>query len=256
MDFEKQRRNQNSSISHVAVATILACLLAASVGGCSTSRALTSGGWRGLRNSGGTCESCRSGKSLLPTCQAPGAVVVGATVEPLQPSPPSESSAAPGDISEPSAASETSPINVPEVPVVPPGPDAIGPAALVEVPIAHNPEPAASLEDLNRCQSQMAELNSRFSTLEETHLKSQQALVQLLAEQRRLKLDNERLKQELELNHRQDIESLDSLSKIIEEVVAAPSQPSSASPDPRQNVPNGSEAIPVTPLPAVEKALK
>jgi len=119
-------------------------------------------------------------------------------------------------------------------------------------PLIQNPEPTASLDDLNRCQNQMAELNTRFSSLEDTHQKSQHALVLLLAEQRRLKLDNERLKRDLELNHQQDIESLDSLSQIIEDVVSAPAAVTREKPTSAGSDSTSTEAIQATPLPAVE----
>ena len=149
----------------------------------------------------------------------------------------------------------------PQVPIIPAIPEASAPvaSALETLPVAphiQNPEPTASLDDLNRCQNQMAELNTRFSSLEDTHQKSQHALVLLLTEQRRLKLDNERLKRDLELNQQQDIESLDSLSQIIEDVVSAPAAVTREKPASAGTVTNSTEAVPATPLPAVEPSLQ
>ena len=257
MDFRKQC--QKLSKMPIAVCAVLACLFAVSCAGCSAGPPAQSGWWPGLRNSARICESCRTNKTLSPTCKAPEAVAVGAPAEPPLPVPTEVPVAATGtgtpEPVEPIAAAQ--PPQVPAIPIISAIPEtsapvASAPEAFPVAPIVQNPESAASLDDLNRCQNQMAELSTRFSSLEDTHQKSQHALVLLLAEQRRLKLDNERLKRDLELNHQQDIESLDSLSQIIEDVVSAPAAEISEIPGSAGSGSKSAEDVPATPLPAVE----
>ena len=256
MDSRKQC--QNLFRMPIAVSAVLACLFAVSCAGCSACPRAPSGWWPGLRNSARICESCRTKTTLQPTCKAPEAVVASAPAEPPLPVATEVPVAGTGtpELVEPIAAAQP-----PQVPIIPVIPEASAPvaSALETLPVAphiQNPEPTASLDDLNRCQNQMAELNTRFSSLEDTHQKSQHALVLLLAEQRRLKLDNERLKRDLELNQQQDIESLDSLSQIIEDVVSAPAAVTREKPASAGTVTNSTEAVPATPLPAVEPSLQ
>ena len=248
------KKSQNRSRMPIAVTVVLACVFAVSCAGCSAGPPALSGWWPGLRNSAGDCESCRTNRTLPATCKAPESVVVGAPTDAPLPVPTELPAAATTTATlepvEPITAAQ--PLQVPDVPILPAMPVASVPDTLPVAPIVQNPEPSVSLDDLNRCQNQMAELNTRFSSLEDTHQKSQHALVLLLAEQRRLKLDNERLKRDLELNHQQDIESLDSLSQIIEDVVSAPAAITPESISSGGRGPNSTEAIPSTPLPAVE----
>ena len=253
-----QRQHQNPSRIPVAAATMLAFLLAASFAGCSTRRPAWSGWWPRQSNSAGTYESRSAGKCQLPACRTPEPVVAVAPAElplPLSSAVPAAEHVE--DLPPEQVATElvAQPTLVPPVPDLPSIPAATDSLPVPEFPIAQNPEPSLSRDDLDRCQNQMAELYARFSSLEDTHEKSQQVLALLLAEQRRLKLDNERLKRELQLNHQQDIESLDSLSQILEEVVSVPAAATPETSAPAENDSNSPESTSPTRLPAVEVSL-
>ncbi len=251
------RQHRHPSKLRHAVAVLLVCLVAGSSAGCSVGRSALAHLRPGRLTSNSTCESCGASLCVQPTCNAPEAVVVSAPHDSPLPVPPAVPVADPAMAtsaktvpSQPMAQSTPDP----SIPVIPPIPDSAVEFVVPRVPVAEGPEPIESNEELRRCQTQMAELHSRFSDLETTNQQSQRTLTLMLAEQHRLKLDNERLMHELELNHQQDIESLDSLSKIIEDVVTAPAE-TSQTPAAAASETAGAGALPAVPLPAVETSL-
>lgn len=241
MEVQTPFSSDQAKSSPVTAAMILlaVALLTASAFGCSATSSVRSGRQSHLTGKKSNVEPPSVHQFTTPSCIAPSGITEFQEFGPTMQVPvasPGEQPVPPETASEPADDSVNTPAGVPEI------------------PLFTNPEPTtSSSEELNQCQSQLTDLSSRFSILEATHLKSQQALAALLAEQQQLKLDNAKLEEELERNHVEDIESLESLSQILEEVVTAttatgsPIAPSStASPSTGKPVPSA------MPLPAVD----
>ncbi len=129
----------------------------------------------------------------------------------------------------------------------PPAQQQVIPPAVPAVP--------ASAAELSQCQKQLEELNQQITSLRETTERSQQAMQVMAVEQKNLQMQNQLLKQRAEKTDRQYLESMESLSQIIGEVVSPPA--AAANPAPASSAsskkPNpGSSAIL---LPSVDESL-
>jgi uncharacterized coiled-coil protein SlyX len=82
-------------------------------------------------------------------------------------------------------------------------------------------EPAYAAE-LSQCQKRLEELNQQITSLQETSERSQQAMQVMVAEQKNLQRQNLELKRRVEKTDQQYLESMDSLSQIIDEVMSPP----------------------------------
>jgi len=94
------------------------------------------------------------------------------------------------------------------------------PPPVPAVPIA--PAVTASAAELSQCQKRLEELNQQITSLRETSERSQQAMQVMVAEQKNLQRQNLELKRRVEKTDQQYLESMDSLSQIIDEVMSPP----------------------------------
>jgi len=117
-------------------------------------------------------------------------------------------------------------------------------SSLPGLPAQPVPQVPASVEELSQCQNQLAEMNQQVSSLKRTTERAQQAMELMAAEQLKLQQQNESLLRRAERTDRQYLESMESLSQIISEVITPsdetlkPAPASTASPQTaEQNLP-------------------
>lgn len=167
--------------------------------------------------------------------------------QPVPNVPPLTSSAQAGNV-----AQSTVP-QIPVVTMVPPGwklvpestaaaPGRMDPVYCVPVPVPGSsyPDPAAHAPvvdvKLQQCEQQMAEMTAKVTGLQNSTEVTRQAMLNMAVEQMRLRNENEALKQRAEENHREFIQSIDSISQFIDEVTP----PETAEPPAPQPVPQQS----------------
>ncbi|GEM_PF-2419716 len=170
--------------------------------------------------------------------------------QPVPHVPPLTSPAQPGNVAQSA---------VPQIPVVtmvPPGwklvpestsaaPGRMDPEYCVPAPVPGSsyPDPAAHASTapvvdvkLQQCEQQMAEMTAKVTGLQNTTEVTRQAMLNMAVEQMRLQNENEALKQRAEENHREFIQSIDSISQFIDEVTP----PETSEPPVRPPVPQQS----------------
>lgn len=84
----------------------------------------------------------------------------------------------------------------------------------------YTPDLISSPEKLAECEKQVFEMNQKLSELQLNTLKATLTMEQMAEQQKRLMIDNERLRLRAEMADRRYLEELDSLSEIVGEVVS------------------------------------
>lgn len=146
-------------------------------------------------------------------------------------------------------------------PTIPPGwklvPDTLSvpPEAPPDIPTlsmtADKVEPAAA-EKLSECEQQVAAMNEKLSTLQNTTEMTRKAMRSLKLEQLQLKAENELLLKRAEESDRQFMESMDTLSEIIDEFVPPATEVPEARPARSASLNNGVPEKTAILLPTVE----